>query len=162
MHCESNHAKNSRIKYRSVSPYTLIHTPIEIIDFVRGRILSYCVVGKYICHSYFEIDPPVGLHKYHVGHQHCYETPYERKGVHNDVSHEEVPLSDVCYERRIRSKCLVKTALVKIFPCVWEYQSPKDYYLYKINPYWAFKSSESYSLIIGWIRVQDSGIKSLF
>ena len=135
MHCESNHTKNSRIKYRSVSPYTLIFTPIEIIDFVRGRILSYCVVGEHICHSYFEIYPPVGPHKYHVSHQHCYETPYERKGVHNDVSHEKVALSDVCYERRIGSKCFVQTTFVKIFPCVREYQSPKNNYLDKINPY---------------------------
>ena len=158
MHCESNHTKNSRIKYRSVSPYTLIHTPVEIIDYVRGRILSYCVVGEHICHSYFEIYPPVGLHKYHVSHQHCYETPYERKGVHNDVSHEKVALSDVCYQRRIGSKCFVQTTFVKIFPCVREYQSPKNNYLDKINPYWAFKSSQSYSLIKGWIRVQDGGI----
>lgn len=158
MHCESNHTKNSRIKYRSVSPYTLILTPVEIIDFVRGRILSYCVVGEHICHSYFEIYPPVGLHKYHVSHQHCYETPYERKGVHNDVSHEKVALSDVCYQRRIGSKCFVQTTFVKIFPCVREYQSPKNNYLDKINPYWAFKSSQSYSLIKGWIRVQDGGI----
>ena len=135
MHCESNHTKNSRIKYRSVSPYTLILTPVEIIDFVRGRILSYCVVGEHICHSYFEIYPPVGLHKYHVSHQHCYETPYERKGVNNDVSHEKVALSDVCYERRIGSKCFVQTTFVKIFPCVREYQSPKNNYLDKINPY---------------------------
>ena len=135
MHCESNHTKNSRIKYRSVSPYTLILTPVEIIDFVRGRILSYCVVGEHICHSYFEIYPPVGLHKYHVSHQHCYETPYERKGVHNDVSHEKVALSDVCYQRRIGSKCFVQTTFVKIFPCVREYQSPKNNYLDKINPY---------------------------
>jgi hypothetical protein len=135
VHCESNHTKNSRIKYRSVSPYTLILTPVEIIDFVRGRILSYCVVGEHICHSYFEIYPPVGLHKYHVSHQHCYETPYERKGVNNDVSHEKVALSDVCYERRIGSKCFVQTTFVKIFPCVREYQSPKNNYLDKINPY---------------------------
>jgi hypothetical protein len=135
VHCESNHTKNSRIKYRSVSPYTLIHTPVEIINFVRGRILSYCVVGEHICHSYFEIYPPVGLHKYHVSHQHCYETPYERKGVHNDVSHEKVALSDVCYQRRIGSKCFVQTTFVKIFPCVREYQSPKNNYLDKINPY---------------------------
>lgn len=153
MHCKSNHTKNSWIKYWSVSPYTLVHTPIEIIDFVRGRVLSYSVVGEYICHSYFEIDPPVGLHKYHVGHQYCYETSYEREGVHNDVSHEEVPLNQVGAKRRIRSKCLVQTTFVKILPRVRENQSPKHNYLDKINPNWAFKSPHRYSLIKGWIWV---------